>query len=65
MAFETHGPEAAPFDRPTSPVGRIAAWIRARLDDMRDVAEVLHEHQWSSPWDQPSPRPAEPKRGRD
>jgi hypothetical protein len=26
-------------------------WLKARLQDVKVVADVLHEAQWAAPWD--------------
>jgi hypothetical protein len=41
--------------KPTSFIPRLRGWMKARLRDLMIVADVMHEVQWSAPWDDCEP----------
>jgi len=55
--FHTGHPDTSHKPASFAPLG----WLKARFQDVMTVADVLHDAQWSAPWDEPqsSSRPTQ------
>ena len=55
MSSDLHSSYPSPIYKPASFIGNLLEWAKARHRDVMVAADVLHEIQWSTPWDDTRP----------
>ena len=62
MRNDIHSNSPGTTHKPGSFILHPLGWMKARFRDIMVVAEVMHEVQWTAPWDEPGSPKARSRR---
>ncbi|MEO8300828.1 MAG: hypothetical protein ABI608_03490 [Rhizomicrobium sp.] len=64
MSSDLHPGSPGTTHKPASFISHLLGWLKAGHRDVMIAADVLHEKQWTAPWDQaPSSGSSKSRRG--